>query len=213
MACSDRKTGPPVPFIRQNGMTETGLDIALIVSPHLVTLPPEWGLVVPSGRRCFLVLHRVLDIFLDDHLVALRTAGEAATVATSLVPRSALFVILAVRNHLDGDAHLVARIEFRIVRMRYVVLLVILRASGHGVVVGFGFSSRVGVGEIVHLVVSVLGKRLGAPRHAVFEGDTHEAGVEAVEEGFEARNAGRCDANGEGALREDIIVHRVERRI
>jgi hypothetical protein len=90
--------------------------------------------------------------------------------------------------------------------VRLVAFLVVLRAHYHGVeIAAFVRGSRVSVSEIVHPVRV----RIGAARHAAFEGDTHKAGFKAVGEEFEAWNVGCRDGNGEDALRDDVVVDRV----
>src|SRR5277367_5865401 len=58
-------------------------------------------------RRCFLILHGIPDILLDDHLVALRAACDTVAIATAVMSRSSLVVILAVGDNLDRDAYFV----------------------------------------------------------------------------------------------------------
>jgi len=91
--------------------------------------------------------------------------------------------------------------------VRHVVFLVVLRVHYRGVEnAAFVRGSRVGVSWVVHPVR----ERIGAARHATLEGDKEKAGFKAVEEGFEAWNAGCRDGNGEDALCDDIVVDCVE---
>ena len=86
-----------------------GLSIVLVVSP-LCGLPFGQGSVFSPLRHRFLILHSILDILLDDHLVALRAACDTAAVATAMMSRSSLVVILAIVYNLNRDAHFVLRI-------------------------------------------------------------------------------------------------------
>src|SRR4051794_10358056 len=62
----------------------------LLVVPHLRALTSEQGSVLSPLPCYFFILHSILDIFLDDHLIALRADCDTAAVATTVMPRSSL---------------------------------------------------------------------------------------------------------------------------
>jgi hypothetical protein len=81
-------------------MAQTRPSIVLVVS-HLRAFACGTGIRSSPLRRCFLVLHGILDILLGGHPIPLRAACGAAAVPTAVMPRSSPAVILAIGDNLN----------------------------------------------------------------------------------------------------------------
>jgi hypothetical protein len=79
-------------------MAQTRLPIVLVVS-HLRAFAFWTRICLSPLLRCFLILHDILDILPDDHLVAPRAAWDTAAVAVAVMPGSSLVVILAIGDN------------------------------------------------------------------------------------------------------------------
>lgn len=72
------------------------------------------------------------------------------------------------------------------------------------------------VGEVAHCVVARVGVRVRVAArggHAIFERHGHHARVEAVEEGLQARDAGRHDRDAQHDLRHNVVIDGREGRV